>query len=115
MRSFTLTDGFESIVRRLSRYAPRFLSFASVSTTFDVLSSVCVVCWTIFPCFSACKNILGKSCGATRMVIVPDADKSRVRAVRFEEVTSHWMVAQYLIIDSQDFGRSASVESTEIW
>jgi hypothetical protein len=40
----------------------------------------------------------------------PEAEKSRVRAVRLEAVTSHWMLAQKLMMDSQPLGSSASLD-----
>jgi hypothetical protein len=51
-KSFTPAEGFANIVRKLSLKLVRFLILASVSMTTVVLSSLSVVCCTIFPCVS---------------------------------------------------------------
>ena len=67
--------GLPSMARRLSRYAVRFFSRASVSTTCVVLSSLSVVCSTMFPCFSTWLSKFGKSSGTTRRTMAPEGGR----------------------------------------
>jgi hypothetical protein len=58
------------------------------------------VCYMTFPCFSGCANNFAQSSGATRIAMFPAADKSRVRAVRLDAITSHRMFLQSRMTDS---------------
>ena len=54
----------------------------------------------MLPCFSTCVSSFGKSCGATRSAMLPEAEDGPERAVMREAVTSHASVPQNLMTAS---------------
>src|SRR5579863_7260561 len=105
MRSLTVAEGFESIARRLSRNAVRFLIFASVSTTSADLSWRAVECDAIVPSDARRLASLFKSSGTTPRVMSPEGAESAVRVVIVDDTTSQRIAPQNEIADSQDSWR----------